>query len=181
MHIALGTKNEAKAKWLQDAIMELSLFDAVYPDYSYHSVDSWVSDTPLSLAETVTGATNRAKRLYEDENIIADYYVWLEWAVMQMVEWWAGFIFWYVHVIDARGRSHGGFSPLMELPKSITRKLYEDGKDLGDIAREISWDDQISHTLWSFWYFSDRLMTRDESFKIATKMAFVPFGNTKYI
>jgi len=177
MDIALGTKNEAKAKWVKEAVLELSMFDSVFPQYSYHSVETGVSDTPLSLEEAILWAKNRAQALADDERVDADYYIWLEWAVTKIWDDPATYIYGYVYALNKFGRWYGWFSPLMILPDNISHLLYEEWKDLGEITGKLSGDSEISQTLGSFGYYSDKIMTRDESFKIATKMAFVPFSN----
>lgn len=181
MKIALWTLNKAKAKWLQDAVGDLDFFADKDIQYSYHKVETGVADTPLSLSEAMDWASNRAKALYKDNQIQADYYIGQEGAVTKIGESGEAYLFGAVYIIDARGVWHGGCSPMMPIPSSVTQALYDEGRDLGELAREMTWDQDITHTSGSFGYFSDDLFTRDEQFRLASMMAFVPFWSDKYI
>ncbi len=62
---------------------------------------------PLDIEQAMSGGKNRAQKLYDDPNIIADYFVGLEGAVVRLGDERCSYILGYVHVIDHSGVSHG--------------------------------------------------------------------------
>jgi len=121
LHVLVGSLNPVKVGAAQDA------FRAYFPDARAEgiAVPSGVPDQPVGEA-TYEGARNRADALYrkrESEALDGDFFVGIEGGVIQHVGRW--FSFGAVCVVDARGRTGFGASPLFELPAG--KAIYAQG------------------------------------------------------
>jgi inosine/xanthosine triphosphatase len=126
MKIAVGSKNPVKINAVKLA------FEKVWPDETWEvvgeEVGSDVSDQPMSIGESITGAKNRARKVMK--KIPADYSVGLEGGIFQ-----EGELFFdgaWIVVRDTKGREGIG-ATVQDLLSEKMMKLIREGKELGDV------------------------------------------------
>lgn len=178
MKIAIGTERAPKVEWIKVAVNESPYFkETKHIEYILKSVPSGISDMPLSLEETMEWAKNRAHNL-KKAWIIADFYIGTEgWAKKV---WDTAFLGWIVYIENAHGEGHFWFSPFIEIPKLIEKKLYEEGAELGPIMWELSGRTDIRSENGSMGAWSNNMLTRSDEFKSAFHAAIAPFYNDYY-
>ncbi len=179
MKIAIWTEKTPKIEWVKSAVNTCWYFDEFKEDIVYvlKSVDSDISDMPLSIEDTMTWAKNRAKNLKKDW-VEASYYIWIEWWTTDIM--WKKYIWWIIYIENDEWEWHFGFSPMIEVPQLVEKKLYEDWLELGPVMSQLSWMTNIASKNWSMWAWSDDIFTRKDEFDVAFKAAIVPFFNKFY-
>ena len=175
MKILIGTQNKAKLKAISDAIHESPYFSE-WVDIEWLNADSWVSEQPRSLEETLKGAKWRIKNLVKSW-VEADYYIGLEWWVTLLDN--AAFLFWFAAISDWKS-THIANSSMLPLPEKFKIELFENKADLWDLARNITWDSNITHKWGTYWELTEWMITRDIAFKQAIHCALAPFFNKHY-
>jgi inosine/xanthosine triphosphatase len=169
MRVALGTKNEAKTKAC------ISVFERAFPgehiDVSGYSVESGVSDMPMSNDETYEGALNRALELTLLDSS-ADYYVGLEGGVQEGPKGRLYLLGWAAIIKAGSDLDYAGHSGGIELPDEIADKLRE-GAELGPLIQEMTGDEknEIRHTLGTNGLLTNGLYSRDKEFEDAIACA----------
>lgn len=176
MKIAIGTTRAPKVDWIKEAINTSPYFTEIKDkvEYILLSVDSGISHMPLDIEETMLGAKNRANNLIKAW-IGADYYIWIEWWTTPILD--KKYIGWIVYIQDKTWEWHYGFSPMMEVPQIVEKKLYDDLEELGPIMEELSWVTDIRSQNGSMWAWSDDTLTRKSEFTLAFHAAISPFFN----
>lgn len=134
MHILVASQNKVKAAAVHEAFARyLGMVADV--DLSKEEISSGVSDQPMSLTETATGALNRLASIQKDTKY--DYYVSIEGGTYP-VETPAGEM-WYESACAAVAHKDGkpelAFGPAYPVPERFIKHLKE-GKDLNQ-AMEI--------------------------------------------
>jgi non-canonical (house-cleaning) NTP pyrophosphatase len=178
MKIALGTTRIPKIEWIKKGITHCPYFQDILTKIVYlpHSVESGISDMPLSMDEIMLWAKNRAQNLMVLES--ADYYIGIEWGVSTI--WDKKYIFWVVYVENSSWEGHYGFSPLLEVPSIVEKKLYEEWLELGPVMWELSWNTNIRSENGSMGAWSNDMFTRADEFCSAFQSAISPFYNDYY-
>ena len=177
MIIAIWTENKAKIKSLTDAIHKCVYFENPKKiEIIWKSVESWISDMPISLEENITWSKNRVNNL-RITWIEADFYVWMEGGMT--IIWDKSYLFWVVYISDWINW-HLWFSPFLEVPKYFDDKIYNQWMDLWKIQNELVWDDSNNHKNGSFWEWTGDMITRSDSFEQAFLCAIAPFYNKYY-
>ncbi len=176
MRIVIGTQNKAKLKAISDAIDESPYFWE-WVIVEWISAESWVSEQPRSLEETLSWAIWRVKHMIQSGEQ-ADYYIGLEWGVSLLKD--SGMLFWFVAISNGTNL-HFANSSMIPLPENFKIELFENKADLWDLARTLSWDSDITHKWGTYWELTDGMITRDIAFKQAIHCAFAPFFNKNYI
>lgn len=179
MRIAIWTLKTPKIQGVKEAVNTCPYFEKIKDrvEYILDSVPSDISDMPLSIEETMTGAKNRAQNL-KKKWILADYYVGIEgWTTDIMGKKYIG---WIIYVENNMWEWHFWFSPILEVPKIVEEKLYKEWHELGPIMSELSWITNIQSQNWSMWAWSDDMFTRKDEFEDAFKAAISPFFNKFY-
>lgn len=121
----MGSANKAKVASVAEMLKD-------YPHLSEAKVegiktDSGVSDQPLSLDETITGAMNRARRAFVD----CEYSVGLESGLMAVVQAKSGYLDVCVAVIYDGSEFHLGISSAWEFKdKNIIDSMIHEGLDM---------------------------------------------------
>jgi inosine/xanthosine triphosphatase len=128
MKIVIGSKNNVKVGALQEIIED-------YPhlkDAEILSVEteSGVSDQPKSLDETIMGAMNRAKKIFQN----CDYSFGIESGLMAVPKTKTGFMDVCVCAIYDGQEFHLGLSSAWEAPQKVTKYMIEDGLDMNEAA-----------------------------------------------
>ena len=177
MKIAIWTLKTPKVEWVKEAVKNCPYFKDIDIDYILESVSSDISDMPLSFDEIMSWAKNRAQNI-KKKWINADFYVWIEWWTTDIG--WVKYIWWIIYIEDNLWEWHFGFSPMIEVPKLIEKKLYIEKLELWPVMSELSWITNIQSQNGSMWAWSDDMFTRKDEFEAAFKAAICPFYNKFY-
>ncbi len=174
--IAIGTENPAKIKAIQAGINEIKELANQEIKYIFQKVETWVPEMPLSQEHIDQGAKNRAENLIKSW-IQADFYIGMEgWCYQQGSE---GFLTGSVYITNQK-QWYLGKAPSIQMPKNITKELFENKKNLGKLMDEITQWHEISKKNWAFGVLSNDLITRDKAFELATVLALSLFFNPYY-
>ena len=123
--LAVGSKNPVKINSAKCG------FEQMFADHTFAAegfdVPSGVSDQPMSDAETLQGATNRAGRVRELAPD-ADYAVGIEGGIDTIDD--ALFAYAWIVVIDSNGRVARGRSGSFALPPRV-KQIVDSGIELG--------------------------------------------------
>lgn len=178
MKIAIGTTRTPKIEGIKKGIETCPFLADIKDEITYfpHNVDSGISDMPLSIDEVMLWAKNRAQNLKSLES--ADYYIGIEWGTTAIGD--KKYIFWVVYIENNLLEWHYGFSPMMELPRIIELKLYEEWLDLGPVMGELSGNTNLRSENGSMGAWSSDMLTRTDEFESAFKAAISPFYNEYY-
>ena len=172
MKILVGSKNPVKINAVKDAFSNyFNDFEVIELD-----VDSDVSAQPLN-EETFEGAKNRAKtlkKLNDDQNIGAEYFVGIEGGIMNYYSKW--FAFGSMCILNKEGKIGFGTSPFFELPKQTNNKILE-GQELGKIMDQITKEENCKQKNGAIGFFTKNIMTRKESYVHGLVVALIPFIN----
>ena len=179
MRIAIWTLKAPKVEGVKSAVQTCPYFEKIKDkvEYILESVPSGISDMPLSIEETMTGAKNRAQNV-KKKWILADYYVGIEWGTTDIMG--KKYIWWIIYIEDNMWEWHFWFSPMLEVPALVEKKLYEEGMDLWPLMSELSGTTNIQSQNGSMWAWSDDMFTRKDEFEDAFKAAIAPFFNKFY-
>lgn len=158
MKIAVGSENPVKINAVKHA------FSLVWPKKKFNvmgiAVKSGVSEQPMSDAECVKGATQRAKKSMKE--LGTDYGVGLEGGLNKIGSRW--FDCGWCVVIDRKGITGLGTSARMHTPRKIMDFVWQ-GKEIGDA------DDFLFNTKFSkkkgghFGLMTNGLITRTDAYK----------------
>jgi inosine/xanthosine triphosphatase len=178
MKIAIGTTRTSKIEWIKQGVLDCPFLQDIQKQIIYlpHNVESWISDMPLSMDEVMLWAKNRAKNIKSISS--ADYYIWIEWGTTQI--WDKKYIFWVVYIENDSPKWHFGFSPMMEVPSIVEKKLYQDWLELGPVMGILSGNTNIRSENGSMGAWSNDMLTRVDEFSSAFKAAISPFYNDYY-
>ena len=179
MKIAIGTLKAPKVEGIKTAIHDCPYFSSTTEEIVYilEAVESGISAMPLSMAETMEGAKNRAQNL-KKKGIQADFYVGMEGGVTPIAD--KKYIFGTVYVENPAGEGHFGFSPMMEVPSIVEKKLYEEKLELGPVMSELAGILNIQSQNGSMSAWSEDMLKRNDEFEFAFKAAISPFYNKYY-
>lgn len=170
MDVAVGSANPVKVDAVERTLERLG------PTVTAVSVDSGVSEQPWSVEETVTGATNRARRAFALTD--ADYGVGLEGGVARF-EGVPGLslIMWAAVTDGARVERGGG--PALRLPDHVAARL-EDGAELGPVMDDVLGTDGVAETDGAAGVLTGGLTDRTQALGEAVACAFGPFITDRY-
>lgn len=125
MKIKVGSKNKVKVGAVEEILRD-------YPHLSQSEVegldvDSGVSPQPKSLDETIQGAMNRARKIFEN----CDYAVGIESGLMSVPYTKGGYMDVCACAIYDGKEFHLGLSSAWEFPdKKVTALMIEEGLDM---------------------------------------------------
>ena len=165
--IIIASKNQAKIKAVEDAFYKVFLGDKFL--FESVSVQSDVSDQPLSKSETLQGAKNRVQNAI---NIIqGDFYIGLEGGV----EFDSEDLFCFGFAVVSNGVKIGvsQTSTFMLPPKigELIKQVYE----LGTADDMFFGRENSKKTNGSVGLLTNDLVTRSQMFENAITMALIPF------
>jgi len=172
MEVLVGSENPVKIEAAREAFSKY--FGQI--KVTGIKVSSKVSAQPID-EETFDGAKNRAlelKRLNEEENLSADFFVGIEGGITKLCSKW--FALGVGCIIGNQGRTGYGVSPCFELPESIIEKLLS-GSELGKVMEKISGKDNIRQTEGAIGFLSKAVLDRKALYYHALIAALVPFLN----
>jgi len=170
MHVAVGSTNPVKVEAVERTLARYE------PSVTAVAVDSGVPEQPWSIAETVTGAENRARRALEQTE--ASYGVGLEGGVadlegvpgLSLVMWAA--------VTDGR-RLERGSGPSLRLPDRVATRL-DAGEELGPVMDDLLGTSGVAETEGAAGVLTDGLTDRTSALSQAVACAFGPFRVSHY-
>lgn len=168
MIVAIGTKNKAKIKAVENVLSEY--FQEV--SFKSYDVESGVSEQPFSEEETKKGAINRSKNALQLSD--ADLSFGLEGGVKEIdnklycINWGA------LALKDGTIFTAGGATFL--LPDDISNELRK-GKTLGSVMEEFTNKKKINHFEGAIGVFTANLIDRAQMFEHIVKIL---IGNYLY-
>jgi len=139
-------------------------------------VDSKVSNQPIN-DETFEGAKNRAlelKRMNEEQNLGAKYFVGIEGGIISPYSKWLAFG--GMCIADDTGKIGFGTSPHFELPESISKYLLN-GIELGDVIDSITGDCNTKEKGGAIGFLTKNVMDRKNLYVHGLVVALIPFIN----
>ena len=173
LRIIVGSQNPAKLAAVSNA------FASFFPEVSFElqpiTVPSGVSPQPLSDAETLLGATNRARAARELEGE-ADFWLGIEGGLQPVPGEPDIYISYCWVVVLGRQQSGRARSASYELPKAIC-ELIRQGMELGDADDLIFGVSGSKRDSGGVGLLTDGRVTRSQFYAEAVKLALIPFIN----
>ena len=173
MRIIVGSQNPAKLEAVRVA------FASFFPEDNFEVqpvyVPSGVSHQPLTDAETLLGATNRARAARELEPE-ADYWLGIEGGLNPSPGEGNSYLSFSWVVLLGRQQVGRGRSASYELPKAIC-DLIRQGLELGDADDLIFGVSGSKRGSGGVGLLTDGRITRSQFYAEAVKLALIPFVN----
>ena len=190
--IAVGTTRGPKLDAVHEALQQLShlLNAGSLFEVCAFEVDSGVRHTPLSSAESMRGARQRAEgltRMAAKKGESYQYFVGLEGGLEVIksddaqeefpansrrrvfLESWA--------YVTNGTRGHFGRSGAIELPEALALEVLDHGIELAGAIDKFAGEAGIRDAQGAWGILSGNLISRREAFRIALVAAFAPFYN----
>jgi inosine/xanthosine triphosphatase len=142
--------------------------------FTMHTVDSGVADTPKSVEELTEGAFMRAKTLFLLPGVAAEYCVGVEGGLYCVGE--KVFLQSWSCVFDGNRHAFGS-SGSIEIPTALARAVMEKGADLGVVVDGFAEQQDVRSKQGTWGVLTNDLVTREDSFELATLAALMPFFN----
>jgi inosine/xanthosine triphosphatase len=169
--VAVGSTNPVKIAAVR------AIVEQVWPEVAVLAVDtnSGISAMPMSDAECLTGARNRA--LAAREALAADLGVGLEGGVnpepagLMLLGW--------VAIVDSFGREGVAATARLPLPSAIARRV-NGGEELGLVMGELLGQDNVKQKGGAVGALTAGLIPRQEAFAIAVAYALAPFVSPEF-
>ena len=164
--VAVGSTNPVKVAAVR------SIVSQIWPEAQVTgiSVPSGVSEMPLSEAEIIKGARNRAQKA--QARLSADLGVGLEGGLHQESFGWA--LQGWVAVVDGNGRSHIGGGVRLLLPESIVQRVLA-GEELGHVMDDLLGEENVKQKGGAIGALTAGLIMRQDAFTQAVAYALAPF------
>jgi inosine/xanthosine triphosphatase len=166
MKIAVGSANPVKVEAVR------TMAQRIWPEVEVVAVDvaSGVSAMPMSDAEALTGARNRAQAARQSAS--ADLGVGLEGGVNP--EPFGLTLHGWVVITDGNGREGIGGGARLPLPETIAQRV-RDGEELGDVMDDVLNDHNVKQKGGAVGALTAGLVMRQETFAVAVAYALSPF------
>lgn len=165
-HIIVASTNPVKIESAREAFAQVFNTNV---SVSGASVDSGVSDQPMSDDETYQGALNRAKAARETHPD-AMFWIGIEGGVQQDGRGLSAFA-WAI-VLDPEGKTGAGKSATFYLPPRVAA-LVRDGKELGDADDMVFGTQKSKHDTGSIGLLTDDVITRTSLYVPAVVIALI--------
>ncbi len=171
MKVCVGSKNPVKINAVRSA------FEDYFGDFelSYSEVESGVAAMPMSAEETVAGAKNRALRAQEKFKGY-DYAVGAEGGVEKTR--FGMMVCNYIVIVDRSGKIGVGGGTEFIIPKYMEDRLAR-GEELSEIIDELMGVEGTKYSGGAIGALTMGMVGRDETFRIATHFALIPFVNAE--
>lgn len=181
--VAIGSLRQPKIEAVKAAMAQIAPTLGCMPeqiDYQPHSVESDIADTPLSIAEMMQGASNRAHKLaarYRASDQAADYYIGMEGGIFEMPVA-DGQHAWYlqswVYAFDGETGCYGS-SPAVQFPVAIAREFGQVNFELAEVIARFGQQHNSRNQGGAFSLLTKDMLTRQAIFESAVLAAMAPF------
>ncbi len=179
MLIIIASTRLPKINGVKKAVERLSHFiqPASLPvRFESTEAESCVSDMPVTLQETIAGATNRAKYAFHvvgNETVIS---LGVEGGLFEEM----GKVFLQSWSCAYDGKNfHLGSSGAIELPKELSQDVMVNGVELSIAIDRFSTQQDVRNRQGTFGILTDDLFTREDSFEMSSLFSLIPFFNPK--
>ena len=162
--VKIGAAREAFSKYYGG--VEITGLD-VAPDVPVQPVNE----------QTFEGAENRARQLLEKnekEKLGADFFAGIEGGIIKLHSRW--FSFGGMCIMDKKGRTGFGTTPLFELPPAIAGELLQ-GSELGDVMDRLQNDNNTKQKHGAIGFFTKGVINRKKIYVQGLLAALIPFVN----
>jgi inosine/xanthosine triphosphatase len=182
--IAVGSTRRPKLDGVRYAFAEFG--SRLDPDAQFDifgvEVPSGVRDTPLSRAEMMQGARNRAEhlqRIAKERNELWNYFIGLEGGLEIVNDGTTRLVFLenWAYVLDSAGRGSFGQSGAVAVPEPLAAKVVDEGADLAEAVDAFAGAHGIRDAQGAWGVLTRDLITRRDAFLLAVINAFAPFYN----
>ena len=180
MKVIIASLRAPKVNGVKRAFRKLS-GHAGFQDIEFEpmQIESGVNATPLSVEELLIGARQRAESAMSkhagmkrgDETV---YSVGVEGGVSVFLE--QAFLQSWACVFDGTRVSFGS-SGSIEIPPSLADAVVRDGADLGEVIDIFAGQMNVRSNQGTWGILTNDLITREDSFELATLNALAPFFN----
>ena len=182
--VAVGSTRRPKLNAVWEAV---SVFGPVLDPNSQFEVigaeaESGVRHTPLTRADIMSGARNRAESLLKqarEGHLPWQYFVGLEGG-LDVVTIGGGrrvFLENWAYAADASGRGSYGQSGSVLLPEELARQVVDEGVELGVAIDVFAGGHGIRDAQGAWGVLTRNMITRQDAFRTAVINAFAPFFN----
>jgi len=186
MMIAVGSTRRPKLDGVRYAFAEFG--SRLDPDAQFDifgvEAPSGVRDTPLSRAEMMQGARNRAEhlqRIAKERNEPWNYFIGLEGGLEIVNDGTTRLVFLenWAYVLDPEGRGSFGQSGAVAVPEPLAAKVVDEGVDLAAAVDAFAGAHGIRDAQGAWGVLTRDLVTRRDAFRLAVINAFAPFYNAE--
>ncbi|MEG3224627.1 MAG: inosine/xanthosine triphosphatase [Methanobacteriales archaeon Met13] len=169
MKVSVGTKNPVKVKATRNVLLK------IYPSVEVTGldVDSGVRDQPIGLNETVKGAVNRAKNVYNSE---VDLSVGIESGLLETPNSITGYLDLQWCCIYDGEKETLGVSAGFEYPPAVVEEVLK-GKEVGHVMDQVTGVDKLGQKTGAVSYLSKGMLDRTENTEQCVLMAMIPRMN----
>jgi inosine/xanthosine triphosphatase len=183
--VAVGSTRRPKlnAVWEALSVVGPSLDANSQFEIASREAPSGVRHTPLTRADIMAGARNRAEalvKLAREEKQAWRFFVGLEGGLDAIEQGGARWVFLenWAYVADASGRGSFGRSGGVLLPEALVRQVVDEGIELGIAIDEFAGGHGIRDAQGAWGVLTCNLVTRQDAFRLAVISAFAPFFNS---
>lgn len=184
VYVAVGSTRRPKLNAVWEA---LTVFGPTLdPNAEYEVVGiearSGVGHTPLSRAELMAGARQRAEalvRMAHERREPWQYFVGLEGGLDVVEEDGERRVFLqsWAYVTDGSRRSAYGQSGSIPIPEELARRVVDEGVELAEAIDKFAGGQGIRDAQGAWGVLTRNLITRQDAFRVAVINAFAPFFN----
>jgi inosine/xanthosine triphosphatase len=180
MKVLIASMRAPKVNGVQRAFQKLShipQFNNIV--FEPMHIESGVQATPLSIDELMTGARQRAETAYAGagvKSLEAVFSVGVEGGLY--VSQQHAFLQSWACVFDGERISFGS-SGSIEIPRALSDAVVRDGADLGKVIDIFAEQNDVRSNQGTWGILTCDLITREDSFELATLNALAPFFNGK--
>ena len=183
--IAVGSTRKPKLNAVTEALHTMATVLVPYGQCEVVGVevDSGVGHTPLTRAELMRGARQRAEALVKQAREKGEdwrFFVGLEggFDVVEEEGQRRVFLESWAYVTDGT-RGHFGRSGAVEIPEALAHEVLERGMELSVAIDRFAGEIGIRDAQGAWGVLSSNLITRQEAFRVAVVAAFAPFYNRR--
>lgn len=184
--IAVGSTRRPKLDGVRDALVEIGPHLDRNAEFEVVGIEapSGVRDTPLSRAELMTGARNRAEhleRIAKERSEPWAYFIGVEGGLEIVNDGDARLVFLenWAFVLDREGRGCFGQSGAVAVPQPLASKVVDEGGDLAEAVDAFAGMHGIRDAQGAWGVLTRDLVTRRDAFRQAVINAFAPFYNAE--
>jgi len=182
--VAVGSTRRPKLDGVRDALIELTPQFGAHTEFEVIGVEapSGVRDTPISRAEMMQGARNRAEHLRDVALAKPEswtYFIGVEGGLEIIQENGARWVFLenWAYVLDRGDRGSFGQSGAVAVPELLAGRVVDHGDQLANAVDEFAGSKGIRDAQGAWGVLTRDLVTRRDAFRLAVINAFAPFYN----